>query len=624
MDLVFENTKKLKEIFPEVFSDGELNWDRLRMFLGDKIEQADEKFGLRWHGKSEAMNFAHRPTTGTLRPDPERSIDWETTRNLMIEGENLEVMKALTKSYYNRIKLIYIDPPYNTSQGNDLIYEDDYRDNISNYLLKTGQTDGTNLIVSSNVETSGRFHTKWLNMIYPRLMLAKELLRDEDGVIIVSISDAELGNLTLCMDEVFGSQNFLATVIWKSTKSVTNTAIVSVSHTYNLIYAKNRDYFKRTRKHFRLPETGEGFKNPDNDRRGPWKADPFTVEGERPNQMYPIKNPKTGKVYYPGPGKSWKNEEKVFNELLKENRIKFGSDGTAGPTRKRFLSEADSRGRVSITWWDDLEETLCWDDLDTTTNATNKLKRLFGYKAFDNPKPVSLIERFIQLGVHEPNDAIVLDFFAGSGTTGEAVWRSNISRNSKYDIRYILVQLPEPVHDKYVYDKFKVISEITIERLRLTSKMLKSAHTESNKDFGFRVFKLDSSNVRAWDLESADLESQLDAQIEPIYPDRTTQDILYELILKNGFDLCIDIESRLVSQKTVYAIGDGALFVCLEATITDQEVEPIVLGIVEWYRSYMISETGIVFRDSACVNDEVKINLSLIFNQNGIEDVSFL
>ena len=431
VDLVSENIAQLKTLFPETFAEGKIDFAVLRQLLGDAIDEGTEKYGLNWHGKWHARRLALLPSAGTLRPCPDESLNWDATQNLMIEGDNLEVLKLLQKSYYGKVKLIYIDPPYNT--GKDFIYPDNYKDGIQNYLKITGQLDDNAQNLSSNTDASGRFHTKWLNMMYPRLKIARNMLRN-DGILVISISDSEVHNLRSCLDEIFGIDNLLGCVMWKSTKSVTNTALISVSHTYNLIYARNRDYFVENRMHFRLLEEGEGFSNPDNDPRGPWKADPFQVGGERPNQRYPITNPKTGAIYRPNPGNSWKNEQKVFEQLRADNRIVFGVNGDAGPQRKRFLTEAEERGRVAKTWW---------DDVDTTTNATRATKKLMGESVFDNPKPVSLIQRFVQLGTHDPSDAIVMDFFA---TTAQAVLEQNLADRGVR--RHISVQLPVPLDPK--------------------------------------------------------------------------------------------------------------------------------------------------------------------------------
>ncbi len=517
------------------------------------------------------------------------------------------------------MKLIYIDPPYNT--GKDFIYPDNYKDGIKNYLKLTGQVDGNGQKLTSNTDASGRFHTNWLNMMYPRLRLAKNLLRP-DGIIIVSISDAEIHNLRECLDELFDSDNFIGCVVWNSTKSVTNTALISVSHTYNLVYARDRDYFVRNRVHFRLPEEGVGFKNPDNDCRGPWKADPFQVGGERPNQMYPIENPNTGEIYYPNPGNSWKNEISVFEQLMADGRIVFGASGEAGPQRKRFLTEAEDRGRVAKTWW---------DDVDTTTNATRAAKQLMGESVFDNPKPISLISRFIQLGTHDPTSAIVLDFFAGSGTTAQAVISENIADGGTR--RYILVQFPEPLNpsDKEqriaanYCDKMgkpRMISELTKEHLKRFGTRIRDEHPESQADLGFRVFKLDSASVKEWDPKRVDIQQALLDHVDNIKEDRSADDLLYELTLKLGFDLCAPAQSRPIAGKRVHAIAGGALIACMDARIGGAEAEGLAVGITEWLRELEnTDDTTVVFRDSAFDGDVVKTNVTEILRQSGVKNV---
>jgi adenine-specific DNA-methyltransferase len=625
-DLVAENLARLKALFPELVTEGPdgtaVNVDVLKALVGDKtVTDADEKYGLNWHGKRRARQLALTPSTGTLRPCPEDSVDWDTTQNLMIEGDNLEVLKLLQKSYAGKVKLIYIDPPYNT--GKDFVYPDDFKDNIKNYLELTGQVEGGRKI-SSNTESSGRFHTDWLNMMYPRLRLARTLLR-EDGLLFVSISDAEVHSLREVLDEVFGEDNLIGNVIWHSTKSVTNTALISVSHTHTLIYARSRDYFVANRHHFRLPEDGEGFSNPDNDPRGPWKADPFQVGGERPNQLYPITNPKTGQVYRPNPGCSWKNEYSVFLRLMEDGRIVFGASGEAGPQRKRFLSEAKERGKVTTT---------LWDDIDTTTNATRALNDLMGAGVFDNPKPVELLLPCIQLGTHDPAGAIVLDFFAGSGTTGHAVMAQNAADGGNR--RYILVQLPEPLDpenkdQKTAADfcdklgKPRTIAELTKVRLRRAAKKIKDEDPLFAGDLGFRVFKLDSSNIRAWEPDRDNLEQTLLDHTEHIKDGRTEQDILYELLLKLGLDLCVPIETKTIAGKAVHSIGGGVLLVCLATQVNRDEVEPLAQGIVAWHQELApAGDTTCVFRDSAFADDVAKTNLAAILNQHGLTNVRSL
>ena len=524
----------------------------------------------------------------------------------------------------NKVKLIYIDPPYNT--GKDFVYRDNYKEGISNYLKVTSQLDDHGMKLSSNPESSGRFHTHWLNMMYPRLKVAHTLLR-QDGLLVVSISDAEIHHLRVILDELFGSDNFMGCVMWNSTKSVTNTALLSVSHTYNLIYARNRDYFVENRTHFRIAEDGEGFTNLDNDPRGPWKADPFQVGGERPNQLYPITNPTTGEVYRPNPGNSWKNELKVYEQHLADNRIVFGISGEAGPQRKRFLSEATERGRVARTWW---------DDVDTTANATKASKELMGESVFDNPKPASLINRFVQLGTHDPSDdAIILDFFAGSGTTSQGVIQQNLIDGGKR--RYILIQLPEPLSLEdnqqrtaatYCLRKGRPrnISELTKEQLRRFALTVTESSASKDVDVGFRTFKLDSSNIRTWDPDCTNIKQSIIDYANQIKPDRSEDDLFFELLLRLGYDLCVPRKERFIASKRVWIVPvGGGVMTCLSASITEKEVDDLAMGMVDWLKELQnMNDLTVVFRDSAFESDVAKTNVTEILRQYGVKDVRSL
>ena len=618
LDLVAENLERMRDLFPQAFTEDGIDFDTLRQLLGDAVNEGDERYGMSWSGKRRARRLALTPSRGTLRPCPDESVDWDTTQNLMIEGDNLETLKLLQRSYYRKVKLIYIDPPYNT--GKDWIYPDNYKNGVKNYLKLTGQIDGNGQNLTSNPETSGRFHTTWLNMIYPRLMLARNLLRD-DGILVASTSDSEMHNFRSCLDEIFGSDNMIGCVMWNSTKSVTNTALISVSHTYNLIYARDREHFVKNRHHFRLPEPGDGFSNPDNDPRGPWKADPFQVGGERPNQMYPITNPKTGAVYRPNPGSSWKNELRVFEELMADNRIVFGASGEAGPQRKRFLTEAEDRGRVAKTWW---------DDVATTANATRAANDLMGESVFNNPKPTSLIRRFIQLGAHDPDSAIIMDFFAGSGTTALAALEENIADGAKR--KYILVQLPEPLDPSKKEQKIAAeycdrigkprnLAELTKEHLwRFKARHM--GKVEPSTDLGFRVFKLDTSNIRAWEPNRENLQQSILESLKPIKPDRSEEDILYEVMLKLGKDLRAPVQTRIVVEKRVVAVDGGALIACMSEEIGVDDSERVALEIAEWLETLEnTDDVTAVFRDDAFINDVAKLNLAEILRQYGVKDV---
>ena len=601
MNIEQANVEKLKEVFPEVFADGKVDFDKLQGLLGHYIADDKEKYSFSWKGKADSLRLAQKRSTGTLRPCKEESKDWDTTENLYIEGDNLEVLKLLQSSYLNSIKMIYIDPPYNT--GNDFVYTDDFADGIAHYKEVTGQA------TKSNPETAGRYHTNWLNMMYPRLKLARNLLTD-DGVIFMSISDAEFHNLKKIADEIFGEMNYCGDIIWNSTKSVTNTALISVSHTYNLVYFKNMDYFVENREVFRLPDDGEGFENPDNDPRGPWKADPFQVGGWRPNQQYEIINPNTGVAYRPNAGCSWKNDYQKFQELLRDNRIVFGKTGEGGPQRKRFIWEAQERGKVSKTLWDDVE---------TTTNGTQMIKKMFdGVSVFDNPKPVGFIKRLLQLG--SSRDSIILDFFSGSATTAHAVMQLNAEDGGHR--KFICVQLPEKTDEQSEAYKagYKTICEIGKERIRRAGEKIKEEIEKYNNrkgtitrgddgkvkhlsiwgefsisgkdinideyikdkpyvDIGFKVFKLDSSNLVKWDNTPTTDEEEVKKRIQQslfyLVEGREDLDLVYEIMLKYGLSLTLPVEERKFDGVTAYIINhpDYKVLICLQPNITISAVE---------------------------------------------------
>lgn len=486
-DLTQDNIEKIRALFPNCVTEaldasGELrlavDFDLLKQELSSNvIEGPQERYRLDWPGKREAMLLANSPIAKTLRPARDESVEFDTTENLFIEGDNLEALKLLQENYLGKVKMIYIDPPYNT--GNDFVYNDDFAESSEEYFERSIQKDEEGNRLVANTESNGRYHSDWLSMMLPRLKLARNLLSN-DGVIFISIDDSEGYNLKKICDEIFGEGNFGASIIWNSTKSVTNTALISVSHTYNLLYFKNIDYFTTNRFKFRLPEDGEGFSNPDNDPRGPWKADPFQVGGWRPNQQYEITNPNTGVVYTPNPASSWKNDYKKFKELDKDGRIVFGVTGQGGPQRKRFLFEAKDRGKVTKT---------LWDDIATTTNGTQQLKKLFdGISVFNNPKPTDLINRMLQLSTK--NEDIILDFFAGSSSTAHAVMQLNAEDGGNR--KFIMVQLPEAVEEKHEAYKagYKTIAEISKERIRRAGKQILEGecHEDWNKDVGFLAY----------------------------------------------------------------------------------------------------------------------------------------
>ena len=573
MNITEEQKKKLKQIFPEVFNEDKIDWNKLKTTLGEELDSGLELYNTNWPGKRDCYRIIQDPSLATLKPCKEESLDWNKTQNLFIEGDNLEVLKLLQKPYYEKVKMIYIDPPYNT--GKEFIYPDKYSETLNTYLEYSGQKSSDGKKFSTNQETNGRFHSKWINMMYSRLFLAKNLLRD-DGVIFISIDDNEVTNLRKICDEIFGEENFLCCYLWNSTKSVTNTALVSVSHTYNIVYAKKIDFFTENRHMFRLSENGEGFSNPDNDPRGSWKADPFQVGEWRPNQQYKIKNPNTGKIYKPNTGCSWKNDYDTFKKLLKDNRIVFGSTGKSGPQRKRFESEAKKRGKVSKTWW---------DHVGTTTKGTLTIKNIFSNQnIFSNPKPIDLIKEMIELGDHTKN-GIILDFFAGSGTTAHAVYTKNLEDGGNR--QYICVQLPEPTDKTTEAYKagYKNIADIGKERIRRVVKKIKednkqqSLLNQNDLDLGFKVFKLDKSNFKLWKEEtSKDQQTSEQTKIwleNTIYSESSEEDLLYEILIKAGYKLTTPIDILKLDGKKVYSVENNSLLICLEKTITKSLINEI-------------------------------------------------
>lgn len=613
-DLTAENLARLRALFPELVTESAagvaVNVDVLKQLVGDRtVTDAEEKYGLNWHGKRRARQLALTPSTGTLRPCPEDSVDWDTTQNLMIEGDNLEVLKLLQKSYAGKVKLIYIDPPYNT--GKDFVYPDNFQDSIKNYLELTGQIEGGRKI-SSNTEASGRFHTDWLNMMYPRLKLAWSLMRP-DGVIFVTIDDSELANLLCVFTEVFGEENHIATISWQKKYSVSNNSKGVASMKDHIVLFARSDLFQNGL----LPRDEESkarYVNPDKDPRGPWKPVDYWNQvspEERPNLAYTITNPNTGKTIIPDK-KAWKFSKDVHDEHVREKKIWWGIEGTNSvPALKLFLTDVRD-GLIPNDWWP-------FEDAGHTDEAKKELDSLFESNApFDTPKPVRLITRMLQVG-NVLGDDIVMDFFAGSGTTGHAVQKYNAADEGHR--RFVLVQLPEPTERK----EYATIADITKERLRRAGKKIKEENPLFPGDLGFRVFKLDSSNIREWDPNRDDIAASLEAHARNLKADRTEQDILFELLLKLGLDLTVPIVQRDIAGKTVHSIGGGVLLVCLSNAIAREEAEPLALGIVTWHREQApAGDSTVVFRDSAFADDVAKTNLAAILNQHGLVTVRSL
>ncbi len=627
-DVVAGNIERFKALFPELITEGKggvaVNVDVLKALVGDAtVTDADEKYGLNWHGKRRARQLALTPSIGTLRPCAEESVDWDGTRNLVIEGDNLEVLKLLQKSYAGKVKLIYIDPPYNT--GKDFVYPDNFQDNIKNYLELTGQVEGGQKI-SSNTEASGRFHTDWLNMMYPRLKLARNLLC-EGGVIFISIDDGEVANLRKAGDEIFGEENFIANAVWQKKYAVANDDPgVGVMHDHVLVYRKT-DAFVRGL----LPRTEEQnarYSNPDNDPRGEWASDNYVSnksKDERPTLWYSIRHPRTGDAVWPEEHAVWRYSKEKHQEMEREGRLYWGPDQSyRKPRLKRYLKEVQ-QGIVPPTWW-------TFEDCGHNDEAQKETSALLGQKVFSAPKPVRLIQRMLTIAASK--DATVLDFFAGSGTTGHAVMAQNAIDSGMR--RYVLVQLPEPLDpeskDQKVAAEFcdklgkpRSIAELTKERLRRAGVKVKADNPDWQGDTGFRIFKLDTSNIRAWNPRPDDLEATLLDHQDHLLEGRSEADVLYELLLKLGLDLCVPIEKRSIGGLDVHAVGGGALIACVVEQITRAQVEPLALGIINWRKELApIGDTTCVFRDSAFADDVAKTNLAAILEQHDIQNVRSL
>ncbi|MCE5421177.1 MAG: site-specific DNA-methyltransferase, partial [Acidithiobacillus sp.] len=600
LDMIAENIARLKALFPELVTEGPdgaaVNVDVLKALVGDKtVTNADEKYGLNWFGKRRARQLALTPSTGTLRPCPEDSVDWDTTQNLMIEGDNLEVLKLLQKSYAGKVKLIYIDPPYNT--GNDFVYPDDFKDNIKNYLELTGQVEGGRKI-SSNTEASGRFHTDWLNMMYPRIKVAKSLLRN-DGLLLVSIDETESDNLKKICDEIFGDENFVERIAWKNKYgSGALTRGFANVHEYILVYSREpiQDIAAPLSEEQRI-----AYKHRDEkyELRGGYITQPLatTSKDDRPNLIYPIIY--KGKEIWPN--KQWIWSKERVEEAIENNEIVINeSKGNFSVRVKQYLRDENGVERLG--------KPLSLMAGPFNQEGTKEIAELFSEKVFTFPKPISLLKYFVSFVVNGEGsgDGIYMDFFAGSGSFGHAVMAQNAADGGNR--RYILVQLPEPLDpenkDQKAAAEFcnklgkpRNIAELTKERLRRAGKKIKEEHPDWHGDTGFRVFKLDSSNIRAWEPDRDNLDQTLFDHVEHIKDGRTEQDILYELLLKLGLDLCVPIETKTIAGKAVHSIGGGVIMACLATQITREDVEPLAQGIVAWHKELApAGDTTCVFR----------------------------
>ncbi len=570
MDMEAANRERLRAVFPECFSEGKLDIDKLLSLCGEYITDDFEKYEFRWKGKSDCLRIAQRRSTATLRPCPSESVNFDTTQNLYIEGDNLEVLKLLQKSYFRKVKMIYIDPPYNT--GNDFVYEDDFADPMRRYMEVTRQT------TKSNPETMGRYHTNWLNMMSPRLRLAANLLRD-DGVIFISIDDNEVDNLKKLCNEVFGEENFVSQQIWEKKFAPQNDdKYITAVHDYILIYAKSKENWK-PRLQERTGAALEKFKNPDNDERGVWTSGDLTSKTKATGHSYVIVSP-SGKEFYPPEGRQWAPSYETYLKLKQENRLWFGEKGDNVPRQKQFLSEIQA-GVVPTTLMPYAE---CGHNQEAKKELISLLPGIGN--AFETPKPSRLLRKLLGLVNFDFND-IILDFFSGSATTAHAVMQLNAEDGGRR--RFIMVQLPEVCGEKSEAYKagYKNICEIGKERIRRAGKKILSADggqvsLDGDKpplDVGFKVFKLDTSNMKLWDdtpIEDGDLITlfdRIDGHIDGLKPDRGNEDLLYEVLLKMGYPLTADVAALDVEGLAVSSIAGGELLICLQEGVTADHIE---------------------------------------------------
>jgi adenine-specific DNA-methyltransferase len=604
--------QKLKMLFPEVFTEGgKIDFDRLKRTLGDIVDAGKERFGMSWAGKSDCFKTIQQPSIATLVPARHESIDFDTTQNVFIEGDNLEVLKLLQKSYLGKVKMIYIDPPYNT--GNDFIYPDNYNEHLNTYLEYTGQIDGEGRKFSTNVDTDGRFHSKWMNMMYPRLFLAKNLLR-EDGVIFISIDDNEVHHLRALCNEVFGEENFVAVFMWKRKKEISSDSKdVALQGEYIICYSKSilvnlkseplsKDYIEKS------------YYEPNNEfPLGKWRPVPITVSKglSGGGYDYEITTPSSKKH-----NKTWAYPQDSYLKLLKSGKVYFGKNNDAIPQKVIYAHESSGQ-----------PVTNYWEDVATNKQGKKEIISIFGDNFFDTPKPILLVKKILNIST-DVND-IVLDFFAGSATTAHAVMALN--KEDGGNRKFICVQLPEPCDEKSEAHKqgYQTIAEISKERIRRAAAKIKTEQAESHAkpdlfdegktntvlDLGFRVFKLQKSNFKVWDAstpkDAEAIQQALELHVDHIDPSACQEAILFELLLKSGFELTTPIKKLTLANKEVYSIADDALLICLDKALTSEVIREMAER--NPVRVICLDEG---FQD----NDQLKTNAVLIMKSKGVND----
>ncbi len=598
-DLSRQNIEKIRALFQNcvtesVGSDGKtklvVDFDQLKQELSSTlVDGPQERYHLNWPGKREALLIANAPIAKTFRPSLSKSVNFDNSQNLFIEGDNLEALKLLQETYLGKVKMIYIDPPYNT--GRDFLYSDDFSDDVDTYLLQSNQTSDKKLLVT-NLESNGRFHSDWLSMIYPRIKLARNLLSD-DGVIFISIDDEEYVNLKKVCDEIFGESNFIETFVWIK-KTAPNNVVVGSVHEYILMYAKNIEQVKL----YLLPrdeEKDKDYKNPDNDPRGRWKPDNLTAaaKGGRstPSLIYKITNPQTGQEHWPPEGRMWAVNKEEMDKKIQDGTVYWGKNGDGKPMDKRFLSQTRD-GTVA--------QTLL-ADVGTNSSASKDLSKLFdGVVVFETPKPVELIERFLKIATKDSD--IVLDFFAGSCTTAEAIFKANsLDGGSR---KFILVQLPETLPDTSEAIKLGMATLADVGRERINRA--RKAFTNSNLDTGFRALEIDTSNLEDVHYSPDNyVQGELNLLISNFKKDRTNLDLLFQVLIDWGIDLTYPITSKTLNGREIFLVNENALVACFDKNINEELVTELS----------KLKPLRVVFKDESFISDSVKINTEQIFKQ---------
>lgn len=605
-DRTQNNIARIRELFPGCVTEAEdangelklaVDFDQLKQELSYSIvEGTQERYRLEWPGKRAALLAANTPVNKTLLPQRQESINFNQTKNIFIDGDNLEALKIIQETYFNKIRMIYIDPPYNT--GNDFIYNDDFSSSEEEYALASNQTDQEKNRLIINKDTDGRYHSKWLSMILPRIRLAKNLLKEE-GCIFISIDDREVANLRKVCDEVFGSQNFIADIIWQSRTSISDDHEISLNHNHTIAYAKSYKNLK-----FYGEEIDESeYQNRDNDPRGPWKLVPLDANKPGGNTMYPITNPKTGEKHWPPQGRSWSINPQEYKKLFDDNRIAFGINGDSAPKKKLFIKERLEKGETKTP-------SSILLDAGTTKDGSSEIERIFGKKkVFGYPKPTSLIRRLIQYASYKEKNVIIMDFFAGSSTTAHAVLKMNAEDGKNR--RFIMIQLPEPIENNTQTheNKFNNIAQLSKERIRLAGNHISHEgdhHPNWDHDIGFRSFKVSSScfnPVYTNPEQSSQTKDKLFT--DNIKPDRTPEDLLFQVMLDWGVDLSLPIATETIQGKEVFFVDGNALVACFDAAGGVDEALVKALASREPLR--------VVFRDAGFRDSAAKINVEQVF-----------